>query len=218
MNKKLQKIIKKNKYRSSFYQQYKKQDNKESDNKKIKFNKYLYSLLNKVLISIIVLFILLISKKNQNISFIFDKTFKNMNFMQIKLFIDDKFNGIFPTTTEDYKYVDAINIDISNTISYRDGVIVEVNYAEPVASIVDGIVIRMYKDKDLGQVIVIQDRHGYEYHYGLLEDINVKIYSSVEYGQIIGMGRLNESLNCEYYLAIKDGRENLNVIEVINNL
>ena len=217
MNKKLRKIINKNQHRSQFYHKYKRHDKDKVKEEKPK-NKFLYSLLNKILISIIILFILLISKKHDKLSFIYDKTFKNMNFMQVKLFIDDKFNGLFPKTSDDYKYVDAVIIDLNNSQNYRESLLVETNYAEPIVSCVDGIVIRMYNDDDLGQVIVIQDSNGYEYHYGYLSDIEVNIYSSIEYGQILGLGRVNEGFNCEYYLAIKDGRENLDVIDVVNNL
>lgn len=217
MNKRLKKIIEKNQYRSPFYQQYKKRKQKKLDKKTYEsLNKYLYSFLNKVLISLIILFVLLISKKSDKVSFIYDKTLKNMNFMQIKVFIDHNLNGLFPKIKDKEKYVDAVVINTDNSKYYLNGVIIETEYLEPVYSAVDGIVIRIYKDKELGQVLVIQDRNGYEYHYGFLDTIEASIYQSVNYGEILGIGRINDNLNCEYYLAIKDGKYHLDVIEVVS--
>ena len=150
-------------------------------------------------------------------SFIYDKTLRNMNFMQIKVFMDEKFNGLFPKTDDDYKYVDSITININNTNNYKEGIMIETNYSEPVLSCVDGIVISIYQDNELGDVIVIQDRNGLEYHYGNLANIDVKIYHSISRGQILGVGRITAEMNGEYYLAIKDGNKVLNVIEVVNS-
>ncbi len=213
MNKRLKKIIKKNKYRSPFYHQYKKPAEEEATERKS--NKFLYSIFNRVLLSLIVLLVLLISRNQKKLSFIYDYTFKNMNFMRLRVFVDDKLNGLFPKTEDDYKYVDAVVINLDNSENYRDGLIIETNYAEPVLSLVDGIVISLYKDKNLGNVVVIQDELGREYHYGYLENIEVSIYKSINYGEVLGVGRLNSDFNGEYYLAVKDGADYLDVYEVV---
>ncbi|HEY8364400.1 MAG TPA: M23 family metallopeptidase [Haloplasmataceae bacterium] len=208
MNKEVKKIIEKNKYRAPFYHLYK---NKSIDLKK----KGLHSFLNKVLLSIIILLFLLICKNSDKLYVIYDKTFQNLNFMQIKLFLTDNFNVLFPNSDKD-KNVDAVVIDLNNSTKYHEGMLIKTNYGEPILSCVEGIVIQIYHDEDLGKVYVIQDKDGLEYHYGYLDNSDLRIYSSVNYGQIIGVGRINANYDGEYYLAIKDGKKALNIIDVIN--
>ncbi len=219
MNKEVEKIIRKNKHRSKFYQFYKKNNKRRinrSSEKKHQTDR-LISFTNKVLLSVILLFVLLISRDSSKLSFIYERTFRHMNFVQIKSFVDTKLNGLFPKTDDPYKYVGSIILDINDTESYREGVLIETDYLEPVLSCVKGIVIWIYHDDELGKVIVIQDIMGREYHYGYLESIEVNLYHHVEYGDILGLGRINEEMNGEYYLAIKDGTDNLDVIQVVNN-
>lgn len=218
MNKDVKYIIRKNKYRSKFYHQY---------NKRVKIKKpqipkkdkpiKIVSFTNKVLLCVILFLTLLISRNSEKLGFIYNTTFKNMNFVQIKSFVDQNFNGIFPKTDDENKYVDAIVIDLDATTTYRDGLIIETEFATPVQSCVDGIVIQMYKDEDLGKVVVIQGKNGYEYHYGYLDNIDIRLYTYVSYGETIGIGRTNESMQGEYYLEIKDGNKNLDVLQVVNN-
>jgi hypothetical protein len=217
MNKKLKAVIRKNQYRSQFYQQHKPKKVEKKNDKEESKNSFLVLMINRILISALLFLVLLISKKDQKLNFIYDKTLRNMNFMQIKVFMDEKFNGLFPKTDDDYKYVDSITININNTNNYKEGIMIETNYSEPVLSCVDGIVISIYQDNELGDVIVIQDRNGLEYHYGNLANIDVKIYHSISRGQILGVGRITAEMNGEYYLAIKDGNKVLNVIEVVNS-
>ncbi len=220
MNKKLKSVINKNKYRSQFYHQHKKKLNQRKTKPNLQkkdSSKKLISFSNKVLISICVFLVLLISKNDQKFKVLYEQTFKNMNFVKIQSFVTGKLTGIFPATNNPNKFVGSIIIDLSDTQNYRDGVIVETDYSAPVESCVDGIVIRIYNDDDLGKVFVIQDIFGREYSYGYLEDSDLKLYNNVEYGDILGVGKLTEDMNGEYYLAIKDGNDNLNVIQVVND-
>ncbi|QVK16951.1 peptidoglycan DD-metalloendopeptidase family protein [Mycoplasmatota bacterium] len=216
MNKKIQRIVKKNKYRSKFYQMYKK-SKKQNLSKNNKDGYRLASFTNKILISICVLLLLLIARDNDKLNFVYEKTLNNMNFVKIKLFVNQKLNGIFPRTNDPNKYVGSIIIDMNNSMTYRDGMIIETAYSAPVESSVAGMVIRIYRDEDLGKVVVIQDILGREYHYGYLDTIEVGLYRSVEYGDILGLGRLTDDMNGEYYLAIKDGNEFLDVLDVVNH-
>lgn len=216
MNKKIQQIIKKNKYQSKFYQMHKK-TNKHKSSKDKKDGFRLATFTNKVLTSVIILLVLLIAKDNNKIKFLYEETLNNMNFVQIKSFVNRNLNGIFPKTNDLNKYVGSIVIDMNNSITYRDGMIIETAYSAPVESSVAGIVIRMYRDDDLGKVVVIQDILGREYHYGYLETIEVGLYSSVEYGDILGLGRLTADMNGEYYLAIEEDNDFLDVLDVVNH-
>jgi len=220
MNKKVKQIIQKNKYRSKFYHLHKKSSkpktHSNSENKDGK-NKLYASFLNKLLVSVCVLLILLICKDNDKINFIYQETFRSMNFVSIKSYVNQNLNGIFPKTEDPNKYVGAIVIDMNNTTIYREGVMIETDYSAPVESSVSGIIIRIYKDNELGKVLVIQDILGREYHYGYFETIEVGLYSSVYYGDILGLGRMTEDMNGQYYLAIKDGDNYLDVLDVVSH-
>ena len=215
MNKDVKKIIKKNKYRADFYKLKRKKDTSASADDKKK--RLLFGFLQKVLISTIILLFLLICKKNDKIRFIHDKTLRNMNFMKIKHFFSTQLSSLFPTGSDPEKYVGNITINMEDTAKYRNGLVIQTAYSEPVLSCVDGIVIRIYNDDDLGRVVVIQDVAGYEYHYGYLDDIKMKIYNSVKYGDLLGIGITDESLNGKYYLEIKNGADYLDVIDTVNN-
>ncbi len=217
MNKDINNIIKKNKYRSKFYQQYSKGSKAKKHVSKQTGSYRFNSITNKILVCVILFLVLLISKNSEKLGFIYNTTFKNMNFMQVKAFVDQNLNGIFPKTDDENKYVDAVVIELDSTSTYRDGLIIETDFSSPVQSCVDGIVIRIYKDDDLGKLIVIQDENGYEYHYGYLDNIDIGLYQSVSYGEVIGVGRNNELMQGEYYLAIKDGLKFLDALQVINN-
>lgn len=225
MNNDIKKIIEKNKYRSSFYKSLKRQSkksiskkpdkpNKTNNNTNQKFN----SFLNKVLISIMILFVLLISKKDDRLSVIYKTTFRNMNIVKIEYFITHQFSGLFPPPDDEYKYVSAPVLDYTNTESYRDGVIVDLALGAPVQSSVDGRVIEFYQDDDLGKVVVIQDINNYLYHYGYLDDINVKLYQHVNIGETIGIGKSKADLDTYYYLSVTHNDEPVDVLNMVTEL
>lgn len=223
MNKEIEKIIKKNQYRSKFYNDYKKKkpkktlDHQNKSNNSIDYN-MINKILNRVLISCIIFLVLLISKENVNLDLIYKTTFTNMNFVKVDKFITDVYGGIFPKPHDDDLYVNNTVVRLDNTITYADGVMVSTTLYSPVQSHVDGIVIKIYEDDILGKVIVIQDFNGYEYHYGYLEDISVSLYNRIKYGETIGIGKPASSLDkSEFYLSIKYEDEKLDVVQVIND-
>lgn len=206
MNRRLKKIIKKRKHQQFYANHY--QEKKH-------YSIYIMKLFNQILASIIVLLCLLISRSNEKLHFIYDYASKNMNFMKVKRFVDNTLVGIIPNYQKD-EFVGSIVIDLDNTKDYLNGIIIETDYAEPVQALTDGIVIRIYEDESLGRVLVIQDESGREFHYGLLENIEVGMYSIISKGDVLGLGRINENFNGEYYLAIYYNKEYLDVIDVIN--
>lgn len=209
MNRRLKKIIKKRKR-----QQYYSNSNYQYKDKN-KYFSYIMKLFNQILASIIVLLCLLISRNKDSLRFIYDYASKNMNFMKVKRFVDNTLVGIIPNYKRD-EFVGSIVINLDNTKDYLNGVLIETDYAEPVLSLVDGIVIRIYEDEEIGKVLVIQDELGREFHYGLLENTEVGMYSIVNKGDILGLGRLNERFNGEFYLAVYYKNDYLDVIDVIN--
>ena len=220
MNKKIKEIIKKNQYRSKFYQTkrtVKKPKTKPKSKQQPFFkHKSVQSFINKTLVSMVVLMVLLISHKDERLHFLYEKTLTHMNFAKIDHYITDTFGGFFPRTSDRSQYVNHSIITVNNSEPHRNGLMVHTNVFEPVQSHVSGIVIKIYEDKELGRIVVIQDRNGHEYHYGHFEDIQVRIYQRVEYGETIGMGRISSDMRSGvYFLAIKSGFEYLDVLAVI---
>lgn len=236
MNRKIDQIIKKNKYRSKFYQQVKprrttksitkpsvmrhdpnvkEQVNKE-DNHYFNYKMFM-RMVNRTLIAGVVLLIGLIMKKDDRFISFNHYFYSNMNLKKIDHYMITTYGRIFPVPNSDDLYVNLPIIDLNNSTTFKDGILVVTDYGEGVYSHAEGIVIRKYQDDDLGQVIEVQDVEGYIYQYGNLSDVKVKLYSRVSVGELIGMPLQNAELDGEYYLAVSNENEYLNVYEVIQD-
>ncbi|MBR4084608.1 MAG: M23 family metallopeptidase [Lachnospiraceae bacterium] len=80
-------------------------------------------------------------------------------------------NTIYFATLDQYKYNPAV--------------IYKAEVGNQVISCADGIVIDMYHNEELGQVVVLDLGNGYQATYGQLKDVNVVIGSTVTAGQTI---------------------------------
>jgi murein DD-endopeptidase MepM/ murein hydrolase activator NlpD len=229
MNKELETIIKKNKYRSKFYQEVKprKGSVQSVKPKLVKENKsepeahkmglFLFKLLNQTLAAIIVLLALLITRYVPMLSKVNQYSTSHLNFAKIDQMVTKHFGGFFPVPEKDDLYVNDSIVSTGNTIAYKDGVLVHTEMSEAVQSHTSGIVIERYEDKELGLVIVIQNSKGYLYKYAMLDDVKVKLYSRIQYGEVLGLARVNEDYEGNYYLAIEQNHESVDVVKVIND-
>lgn len=68
---------------------------------------------------------------------------------------------------------------------YNPAVIYKAEVGNPVVSCADGVVVNMYQNEELGQVVVLDLGNGYQATYGQLKDVNVAIGSTVTAGQPI---------------------------------
>ena len=68
---------------------------------------------------------------------------------------------------------------------YNPAVIYKAEVGNQVVSCADGVVVNMYQNEELGQVVVLDLGNGYQATYGQLKDVNVAIGSNVTAGQPI---------------------------------
>jgi murein DD-endopeptidase MepM/ murein hydrolase activator NlpD len=228
MNKNIEQIIKKNKYRSNFYKTHKRTPSASKPIKPVKQvhkdlepnreTSYAVKLFNRILIASFLLMLGLIIKKDPKLTRVNDYVFSNMNLKQIDFFVTDNLGRIFPIPDNDDLYVNLPVIDLYTTTKYENGVLVSTGLYEGVSSQVDGIVIQIKNHDELGKILVIQDAEGRSYEYGMLEDIQVSLYSRVSQGETLGLSKTKSDYEGgEFYLAIKEGKEYLNVLNVITN-
>ncbi|MDF2700297.1 MAG: peptidase family protein [Haloplasmataceae bacterium] len=225
MNKDIEKIIKKNKHRSTFYKEHKENGltiktcpvgHQKNGHDKLK--KFLYATKNRILISLAILLLLLISKKNYKYEVLYVETFKHLNFAQIDHFITKYIGTIFPKFKDGNLAVNNSYISLDNSSEYENGLIITTSPFETIQSHTNGVVIKKYYDDVYGDTIVVQDEFGREFYYGYLEDIKVNLYSRISYGEDLGIARISENMvDGSYYLSIKDGDAYLSVIDVVND-
>ena len=104
------------------------------------------------------------------------------------------FKNIFKDNT---KLVTNDKITYKSIDKKGNGYLLSVSKNYTVSSINSGIIIDKKKDSDYINIITIQDKDGVNITYGMLNEINVKLYDYVEKGEIIGQA--NEKL----YLSFK---------------
>ena len=68
---------------------------------------------------------------------------------------------------------------------YNPAVIYKAEVGNQVVTCADGIVVDMYQNEELGQVVVLDLGNGYQATYGQLKDVNVVIGATVTAGQPI---------------------------------
>lgn len=68
---------------------------------------------------------------------------------------------------------------------YNPAVIYKAEVGNQVVSCADGVVVNMYQNEELGQVVVLDLGNGYQATYGQLKDVNVVIGATVTAGQPI---------------------------------
>lgn len=174
---------------------------KKSQNESNLVKKYFISLINRCLLSFLLLVICLCMIKIDAKSKLFIKENiynKNISFAQINKMYESWFGKIYPISDT----LDKTNIKIEPVFSeklaytskedYKEGVklTVEDNYLVPILE--SGIVV--YKgDKDnYGYTIIIEQVNGIDLWYVGLEKSDLKLYDYVEKGKLLGKVENNE--------------------------
>ena len=83
-------------------------------------------------------------------------------------------------------------ISYNNITKENNGYIIDVSKNYSVISINDGVVVKITKDKNYKTLVTIQNKEGVNITYGLVYDINVKLYDYIKKSEIIGIA--NEKL------------------------
>lgn len=95
---------------------------------------------------------------------------------------------IAPVTNEVLMHFNMDNTVYFATLDqykYNPAVIYKAEVGNQVVTCADGIVVDMYQNEELGQVVVLDLGNGYQATYGQLKDVNVVIGSTVTAGQPI---------------------------------
>lgn len=189
--------------------------NKKETEKKSFTSKFIYSILVKTLIVVVLFLASLIyikqSDKNKN-------NFKNvvynnsLSFAKIynvyKKYLGDviPFKNIFKDNT---KLVSSEKLTYKSITKKDNGYLLSISNNYTISSITSGIVIENKKDSNYINMITVQDKNGLNITYGILTDINVKLYDYIEKGEIIGVA------SDKLYLSFKKDNKYLSYEEVL---
>lgn len=170
-----------------------KKNKKKNENERKFLSNFLYSILIKTLI-VIVLFLssmIYIKQSDKN-----KENFKNivynnsLSFAKIydvyQKYLGDviPFKNIFKDNT---KLVSNEKINYESLEKKDNGYILNVTEEYTLFSLRSGIVIKIEENDEYKNIITIQDKTGLNISYGLLDNIDVKLYDYVEKGEILGI-------------------------------
>ena len=175
-------------------------DKKDKNKNKNKLN-YIDKLFIRIFLSSLLLFSLVIINKPKLKNMIN----KEMNFLSYAKIFNGVFDGFIPVSDEV-----VYNKNAFDNVVYLDDVRINevhnytINYIHP---LVEGVVTKIYKDKNGLYSVYIKSIDGFTYIYEGLETIDVSIYSFVTDSSIIGSALYDNNLLCfKFNLIIeKDG-------------
>lgn len=189
--------------------------NKKETKKKNFTSKFIYSILVKTLI-VVVLFLaslIYIKQSNKNKNNFKDVVYNNsLSFAKIynvyKKYLGDviPFKNIFKDNT---KLVSSEKLTYKSITKKDNGYLLSISNNYTISSITSGIVIENKKDSNYINMITVQDKNGLNITYGILNDINVKLYDYIEKGEIIGVA------SDKLYLSFKKDNKYLSYEEVL---
>lgn len=185
---------------------YKKKTKKENKEEK-PFLKFLFSILVKSLI-VIVLFLgslIFIRQSDENKKNFENIVFNNsLSFAKIYSIYNKYLGDALPfknTFKETTKVVSNEKITYSNIEKENNGYMLSVSSDFIVSSVKSGIVIEKKKNEEYGNIIKIQDKDGLNITYGCLDEVEVDLYDYVEKGELLG-----NAINQLYVEFEKDGK------------
>lgn len=169
---------------------------------------YFYSLIKRVLLTITMVLIVLISC---NLNKEFKDTIKkyvyetNYNFAKINS-IYKKYMLEFKKETDKVTKLVSKNDDLNSkkTREYKDGVLINVGKEYPIKMLSSGLVSYI-GEQDGMNIVVVQQSNGIDVIYGNISSQNIKIYDYIEKDMIIGV-----TSEEELYLSFQKNGEILN--------
>ena len=165
-------------------------NNKKNNNNSTK--KMLISLLNRTLLSFLLLAVCLCITKldNKYKSFIEKNIYnKNISFSKINNTYEKLFGKIYPIEKLDKNNTEPVfseKLTYKSKEKYKEGVKLEVdnNYLVPILE--SGIVVYMGDKDNYGYTIIIQQVNGIDLWYVGVKNSNLKLYEYVEKGNLLG--------------------------------
>ena len=178
--------------------------------------KYVVNLINRVLISVIILFISIIcvNKSEKANTFVKDKVYgKSFAFTKINNMYNKYFGNILPIDEPIPKVEMVFNetLDYNNNSKYYDGFSIEISDNQNITSLISGIVVFIGDKENYNKTVIIQGIDKTDIWYGNLSDVTVSLYDYVEENTIIGCASKNLYLvlnKNDKYLDIKEYLEN----------
>ena len=183
----------------------------------MKYRKYIYNVINRILVAFVVIFALLILKKVKPTKsyYLKNKIFsKSLSFININT-ISKKLIGkeVFYNPNKNNEmlvFSDITNFNNVEKHGNSESFLVSDNL--PIGSIQSGVVIFIGEKEDLGNTVIIQGIDNYNIWYGNLKNNNVSLYDYVEKGTLIG-----ECSNNKLYLLIEKDNHIYSYEEYKNN-
>ena len=170
---------------------YKKNNDKNNENNKSFMHKFLFNILIKSLVVIVIFLGSLIyvrqsSKNKKN----FKKIVYNNSLSFARIYnVYNKYLGdalpfkeIFKNNT---KVVSSEKLSYKSIKKSGNGYILKTDSYYALSTLKSGIVIKVKTDKKYGKTLTIQDKDGINITYGYLDNIKVKLYDYVKKGEII---------------------------------
>ena len=165
---------------------------KDEKKEKSMISKFLFSVLIKtlVVVAIFLCTLIYIKKDDKNKENIKKIVYQNsLSFAKIYNVYKKYLGDVIPfknTFKEDAKKVSQDKITYEKIEKDGNGYILTVSQVYPVSSIKSGIIVELRKDDKYNNIIKIQDKNGLNITYGLLDEVDVKLYDYVEKGQLLG--------------------------------
>ena len=164
--------------------------------------KKMYVFIIKFLVCISLFLVLgIISKLDNNYKKYIERKLyqEHFDFSKVKVFYDKYMGGIFliENLTSD-RVISVFNEELiyESTTSYKDGVMLNVDYNYIVPSINDGLVVYIGEKEGYGNVIIIEGDNDIDIWYGNLCNSMVKLYDVINIGSYLG-----EVCNNKLYLV-----------------
>ena len=127
----------------------------------------------------------------------------NIDFSMFSDIYNKYLGGVFPIeNTFELKSTAVFNEKLvyNNSISYKDGVMLDVGYNYLVPSLAEGIIVYIGEKRDYGNVVIIDDGVK-NIWYGNICNTNNLLYDHVKKGEIIGEV-------CDNYLYLVYNKDN----------
>lgn len=171
------------------YKKKKNNYNKHNKNIIIEKSNYLNNVLKKVLLSIILFLVFLISTKNNEKfkNIIYENVYQNnISFAKFNSWYKKYLGDLFPLDKVDDVLVFNESLTYSKKEKYLDGVLLTVDNNYIVPSLTGGIVVYIGEKENYGNTIIIEDENNVSYWYSNVNVLNINIYDYVKKGDYLG--------------------------------
>lgn len=165
--------------------------------KKLILKKQLKQIISKLLITIIIFLIGMISVKNepQTKNFIKENIYeKSLKFTKVRSLYDKYFGDFLAIDKIVYEESPVFNENITylSKNTYKDGVALTVTKGYMVPTLESGIVVYIGDKEEYGKTIIIEQIDGVDVFYSNITTENIKLYDYIEKGQYIGQVENNK--------------------------